>query len=147
MGKLGHGVLPAESLVEHDVQRSTRQPFLATNNVRNLHQVVINDIGQVVGGQLVGTLVEHLVIADVTLDAHLATDEVIDQDFLSGLHLEAHHVLVAFSHQPFYLFLRKGQRVTHLLAGMAVVLEVLHLLAFLFQFLWRVEGNVCLAVV
>ena len=54
VGKGGHRVFPAESTVEQHVQWGRRQPLLAADDVRNFHQVVIHDVGQMVGGQLVG---------------------------------------------------------------------------------------------
>ena len=127
------------------MQRCRRQPLLATDDVRNLHQVVVDDIGQVVCRQLVGTLVEHLVVADVALDTHLATDEVVDQNLLAGLHLEAHHILLSLGYEAVYLFFGQCQRVAHLAAGVAVILEILDFGTLLLQLLRRVEGDVCLA--
>ena len=145
MGKLRHSVLPAKGLIQHDVQRCRRQPLLTTDDVRDFHQVVVNDIGQMVGRQLISTLVEHLVVADVALDAHLTTNEVVDQNLLTGLHLEAHHILMAGSHQLLYFLFGKRQRVAHLTAGVAVVLEILNLLTLLLQLFRGVEGNIGLA--
>ena len=115
--------------------------------MRDFHEVVVDDVRQMVGRQLVGTLVEHLVVADVALDTHLTTDEVVDENFLTSLHLEADDILMAGSNQRVDLFLRKGQRVAHLLARVAVVLEVLYLSTLLFQLLRGIEGNVGLVVV
>ena len=100
-----------------------------------------------VGRQFVGTLIEHLVVADVALHADLAADEVVDQDFLVRLYTEAHDILMSPGNEAVHLLLRQRQRVAHLLAGMAVVLEVLHLSTLLLQLLRGVEGDVCLAVV
>ena len=109
MCKAWHCVLPAESFVKHDVQGSRRQPFLATDDVCNLHQVVIDDIGQMVGGQLVVSLIEHLVVANLTLDAHFATYHVIDENLLTRLNAEAYHPGVGLLHQTLHLFLRQCQ--------------------------------------
>ena len=75
----------------------------------NLHQVVVDDIGQMVSRQLVGTLIEHLVVDDVALDAHFAANEVVDEHLLAGLNLEAHDILMTRSHQRLDLFLGKSQ--------------------------------------
>ena len=111
----------------------------------DLHQVVVHNIGQVIGGQLVGTLVEHLIVEDIALHVHLATDHVVDKDLLAGINLEAHHILLAVGNQPVHLFFRHGQRVAHHQARLVVVLEVLYLLTLLLQFLGRVEGDIGLA--
>ena len=97
--------------------------------------------------QLIGTLVEHLVVADVAFYTHLATDEVVDQNLLAGLHLEAHHILLTLGYEAVHLLLGQRQRVAHLTAGVTVVLEVLNLGTLLLQLLRGVEGDVCLAVV
>ena len=115
--------------------------------MRNLHQMVVNDIGQMVGRQLVGTLVEHLVVADVALDTYLTTNKVVDQDLLTSLDLEADNILLSISNQRLYFFLQQCQRVTHLLAGVAVVLEILDFSTLGFQLLWRVKSNIGLAIV
>ena len=127
MGKLRHGIFPTEGTVEHDVQRSTGQPLLAANDMGNLHQVVVDDIRQVIGRQFVGTLIQHLVVADIALDTYFAADEVVDENLLTGLDLKTNDILVARSNQLLDFLLGEGQRVTHLTARMAVVLEVLNL--------------------
>ena len=124
------------------MERSRRQPLLATDDVGNLHQMVVDNVGQMIGGQLVGTLVEHLVVHDVGFHAHFATNHVVDQHFLAGLNLEAHHVLMTVGNQAVDLVLRQGERVAHHLARLGVVLEVLYLLALLVELLGGVEGNV-----
>ena len=144
MGKLRHGIFPTEGTVEHDVQRSTGQPLLAANDMGNLHQVVVDDICQVICRQLVGTLIQHLVVADITLDTYFATDEVVDENLLTGLDLKTNDILVARSNQLLDFLLGEGQRVTHLTARMAVVLEVLNLSTLGLQLLWGVESDICL---
>ena len=52
-----HSVTPTESLVEQHMKRCRRQPLLATNDVGYFHEMVVNDVGQMVGRQLVSTLV------------------------------------------------------------------------------------------
>ena len=115
--------------------------------MRNLHQVVVDDIRQVVRRQFIGTLVEHLVIAYIALYAHLATNEVVDQNLMTTLHFEPYDILTPSCYQRIDLLLGQRQRIAHLEARMAVVLEVRHLLAFLLQFLRSIEGNVGLVVV
>ena len=104
--------------------------------------MVVDDIGQMIGGQVVGTLVEHLIVDDVALDTHLTTDEVVDEHLLSGLNLEAYDILATLGNESLDLFLRKGQRVAHHGAGLRVVLEVLNLCTLCFQFLWSVESDI-----
>ena len=92
--------------------------------------------------QLVGTLVEYLIVEDVGLDAHLTTNQVVHQHLLSAFNLEAHHILLTVGNQLLHFLLRQSQRVTHLAARVTVVLEILDLSALSLQFLWRVEGDI-----
>ena len=71
--------------------------------------MVVHDIGQMIGRQLVSTLIEHLIITDIALHTHLTTDEVVDQDLLTSLNLEANHILLALGNQLVHLFLRHSQ--------------------------------------
>ena len=145
MGKARHGVLPAESLVKQHVQRCRRQPLFATDDVRNFHQMVVDDVCQMICGQLVGTLVEHLVIEDVALHAHLATNHVVYENLATRINLETHHILLAIVDECCHLVGRHGERVAHHATRASIVLEVLNLSALLLQFLRSVEGDVCLA--
>ena len=142
MHELGGGVRPAEGFVKQHVQRSRGQPFFAANYVRHLHQVVVDDVGQVVCGQVVATLVEHLVVEDVALNHHLAAEQVVDFNVATGLHFEAHHVGCAAIDECFDLVGGQGERVAHLHTGGSVVLEVGHLGAHCFELFGGVESNV-----
>ena len=104
--------------------------------------MVVDDIGQMIRRQLVGTLVEHLIVEDVALHPYLTTDEIVDKHLLSCLDLETDHILLSIGNQLINLFFREDQRVAHLTAGVAVVLEVLNLSTLGLQFLWGVEGDI-----
>ena len=95
-----------------------------------------------VGGQLVGTLEEHLVVEDVALDDHLAADEVEDVNLLPGHHLEAHHILLSVGYQAVHLLAGHCQRVAHHAACVGIVLEVLDFLTFGLQLFRRIKGDV-----
>ncbi len=109
--------------------------------------MVVDDVGQVIGGQFVGTLVEHLVVEDVALHTHIATNHVVDMDLLSRIDAEAHGVLGTVGDELLPLGAVHSQRVAHLHAGAGVVLEVLDLLALGLQLLRGVEGIIGLALV
>ena len=112
--------------------------------MRDFHQMVVNDVSQMIGRQLVGTLIKHLIITDIALNTYLATNQVVDQDLLTSLNLEANHILLTLGNQFLNLFLRHSQRVAHLTAGMTIVLEVLNLSTLSLQLLWRIESNISL---
>ena len=104
-----------------------------------LHKVVVNDVGEVVGGQLVGTLVEHFVVEYVALYHHIAAYHVVHVHFRARLNHEAHDVLLSVCDASLGLFLAQGERVGHLKACVRVILEVLYLGAFCLQFFGSIE--------
>ena len=142
-----HGVLPSERLVEQHMQWRRGEPFLTTYDVCDFHEVVVNDIGEVVGGQFVGTLVQHLVVEDVAFDMHLSSDDVIDNDISSRFDFESHHILLSVFDECIHLLFRHGEGVAHREARVCVVLEVGSVLTSCVQLLWRVESDIRLAVV
>ena len=98
-------------------------------------------------GQLVGALVEHLVVEDIALYHHVAADHVINVDLFARLDEEAHHVLLAVGNQCIHLLLWHGEGIAHLHACVGVILEVLYFLALGVELLGGVEGDVSLALV
>ncbi len=55
------GALPAEGLVEEDVLGGGGDPLFGADDVGDAHEVVVDDVGEVVGGEAVG-LHEDLVV-------------------------------------------------------------------------------------
>ena len=94
--------------------------------------------------QLVSALEENLIVEDIRLYPYFTTDKIIDQHLLATVNLKAYHILVTVGNQPLYLFLRQRQRVAHLTAGVAVILEILNLRAFRFQLFGGIESNISL---
>ena len=123
------------------------QPFLAADDVRYLHQVVVHNVGEMVSWKLVGTLVEHLVVEDTAVDANLATNDVVHDDVAARLNQEANHILLAFRDELLDLFFGESQRVAHLHSCACIVLEVLYLSTFRIEFFGRIKGDVGLPVV
>jgi hypothetical protein len=58
-------------MVELDVLGQRREPFLGANDVRDPHQMVVDDVGQVIGRESVA-LQEDLVVHLRPLEADLA---------------------------------------------------------------------------
>ena len=141
-----HSVLPAERTIQQDVQWSRGQPFLATDHVCDFHEVVVHDIGQVVSGQLVRTLVEHLVVQDSRVDLHVTTDHVVHVNIFAWLDFEAHHILCASGNQGLHLVGRHSERVAHLATSGCVVLEVFLFSTLSVQFLGSIECDVSLVL-
>jgi hypothetical protein len=108
--------------------------------------MVVHDVGKVIGRKLVGTLIEHLVVEDIALDANLTTDQVIDENLFAWLDLEAYNILLAVSDKLINLLTRHTQGVAHLQAGMRIILEVLNLGTLSLEFLRSIECDVCLTI-
>ena len=104
--------------------------------------MVVDDVGQMVGGEVVGALVEHFVVEHGGVDGHLAAEQVVDGDVATRLYLEAHHVGGARCYQPLHLVGLHGQRVAHASAGRGVILEVGRGLPGRFEFGGSVEGYI-----
>ena len=147
MHELRHRVAPAESFIEEHMQRSRREPFLAADHMTHLHQMVVDNIGEMVGGKVVGTFIKHLVVENVGVDGDFAADKVVDMNFAARLNEEADHILRAVVNEAFHLLGGKRERVAHLSAGRGVILEVRNGGACGLEFLGSVESYVGTAVV
>ncbi len=64
MHEIRTGVSPAERFVEQYMQRERRQPFFSAYHVSDLHEVVVDYVGKMICGQVVGTFVKDLVVKD-----------------------------------------------------------------------------------
>ena len=69
--------LPAEGLIEQDVLGGGGDPLLGTDDVGDLHEVIVDDVGEVVGGEAVG-LHEHLVVDVAVLEGDVAAELVAE---------------------------------------------------------------------
>ncbi len=143
--EVGACVGPSEGLVEKHMERSRGEPLLAAYHVGDLHQMVVHDIGEVIGGQVVGTLVEHLVVEYRRVDGHLAAEQVVDHHVASRLDEEAHHIGGAAIHQSLHLLGGHGERVAHRQACRGVILEVGSGRAGGVKLGGGVKGDICLA--
>ncbi len=146
MGEAGHGVFPAKSAVKQDMQRCRRQPLLSSDNVANLHQMVVHHIGQVVGGQIVGTLVQHLVVEHIRFVMHLAAYHVLNINLLVGVNFETHRIQLAACQPVLHFFSTEAERILHLHTGMGIILEIGVFGMLGFQLGRRIESIVGLAL-
>ena len=67
--------IPAERLVEQDVLRRRGDELCTAHDVRDVHEMVIDDVGEVVGRHAV-TLQEYLVLELFVLDRDVAVEHV-----------------------------------------------------------------------
>ena len=144
VSKAGHRVTPAEGFVEKHVQRCAGQPLFATDDVGDAHQMVVDDVRQMVGRQVVSTLVEHLVIEDGAIEGHATTDHIVDLYLYVGRDEEANDILRTACDESVDLLTWQDERIAHRGAGRSVVLEVRYRFTLLLQFLGRVEGDISL---
>ncbi|OAV63863.1 hypothetical protein Barb4_04651 [Bacteroidales bacterium Barb4] len=147
MGKLRHRFFPTETVIEQDVERCARQPFFAAYDMGDFHQMIVHDIRQMIGGQLVGGFIQYLIVQNGGIDDDLAAQKVVYRNRHIRLHLEAHNVLTAGGNQCLCFFLRKRQRVAHLQTGRSIILKVGGFAPLRFQLLRRVEGNISMSAV
>ena len=111
--------------------------------------MVVDDVGQMVGGHAVG-LEKHLVVEQTAVHGDVATNEVVDGDVNVFGKFEAHYEGLSAFNAALHLVGGKGEAVLHGAACGAVVLEGF-LLGFVFfafgiESFGFVKGIVCPAV-
>ena len=144
MCKTRHSIFPAKSLIEKNMQRCTWQPLLTTDNVSNLHQVVVNNICQMISWQFISTLIENLIVEDIALNANLTTYHIIYKNLLTWFNLEANCILLTLVNELLNLLSWESERVTHLHTSMSIVLEILNFSTFSFKLLWSIKSIISL---
>jgi len=103
------------------MDRGTGEPFFTPKGVRDLHQVVVYDYGQVIGGHSV-RLEENLVIDAIGGKGHISPDEVGEVNFFSGHDFDTNDMGGACIQQPLNVFGGQAERVLHLCAKNVAVL-------------------------
>src|SRR3989339_1137526 len=92
MGELGH--VPAKGLVEHYMLWCRWYPFFGANDMANPHQMVVNHIGQMIGGETV-CFQQDLVIDFNIIISHILLPYFIEECgcFIVGFfNFETYHV-------------------------------------------------------
>ena len=97
--------------------------------------MIINYVGQMVGGEIVALLVEHLVVKLRGVDGYLTAYHIGEADRLSRLYPKSHNVGYASLLQFLALALSQCERVAHTHTGGCIVLKVLGTLTSLLQLL------------
>ena len=105
------------------MQGQGRQPLLAADDLGDLHQVVVHDVGEVVGREFVGPLPEDLVVQRGGVDLDVAADQVVHLHDAPFGHQEADGPVGALRQQALHLLFGEGQRVAQGPAGEVVVDE------------------------
>jgi hypothetical protein len=99
------GRLPAERLVEHHVLGRRREPLLGANHVGDLHQVVVDHVGQVIGRKAV-RLEQNLIVDLRVVELHLAAQPIDEHRLARAGHGHAHHERLAGRRPPLPLLAR-----------------------------------------
>ena len=146
VGEFRHRVFPSESTVKQHMKRSRRQPFFTTNNVRNLHQMVIYNICQVISGKFISRLIQHLIVQDRRVDNHFTANQVVYMYVFIRFNLETDYILLSFCNQTIHFLLTQSQRVSHWQTGRSIVLEIGYFFAFSIQFFRSIKGNIGFSV-
>ena len=128
------------------MERQGGKPLLAADHFGNLHQMVVHDVGQVVGRELVGPFPEDLVIQGIGVHGNMSADQVVHLHDPPLGHLEPDGPMVGLLQQALDLPGGKGEGVPHLQARRRVVDKGLPgrfgFLSAGVQLLGRVEGVV-----
>ncbi len=91
--------LPPQRAVNHAVQREGRQPFGSTNNVRDLHQVVVHGGGQVIQRQSV-RFDDDVIVQNAVFDGNRASNDIGYRGRAFFGRLESNDVFFAGCHPP-----------------------------------------------
>ena len=114
---------PAEGLVEQVVLGCGGEVLVAAHDVGDAHQVIVDDVGEVVGRQAV-CLDEHVVIQRVAVHLDVAVDDVVKARLALGGDVLADDVGLAGSDARLDLFLAQVQAVLVILEGLALGLRL-----------------------
>ena len=69
--------LPAEGVVEEDVLGGRGDPLFGADDIGDAHEVVVDDVGEVIGGEAVG-LHEDLIVDVGVLEGDVAAEFVAE---------------------------------------------------------------------
>ena len=75
------------------MQWRTWKPFFSTNHVAYFHQMIINNVSQMIGRKLVSTFVKHFIVQNIALYAYVTTNHVVDMNLLSWFNFETYSIL------------------------------------------------------
>jgi hypothetical protein len=104
--------------------------------------VVIDDIGEVVGGHTVGRFPEDFIVEGGGIDGDVATDEVVEGDGLVGEDFDADGVGVFMVKEGFGVRIGEGQGVTKAVSRSGIVLEIRVAVSKGLKFGRGIEGEV-----
>src|SRR5580698_2717238 len=98
--------LPAEGFVEQDVLGRGGDPLFGAYDIGDAHEMVIDYVGEVVGGEAV-RLHQYLIVDVAVLEGDVAAKLITEGGGVAGRHLHADDVWAAFGEVLVDLCLRK----------------------------------------
>ena len=111
MSETGHRVFPAERFIQEIVKGQGGKPFLSADDLRDFHQMVVHDIGKVIGGEFIGPFPEHFVVQGVRVHLHVAADQVFHFHDTAQRHLEADGPVGGGFQKPLHFFRAQAERI------------------------------------
>lgn len=74
-----HWNVVAKRFVDEDLARGVREVVVATDNMRDVHECIVADHGEVIGGRAIGAHQDH-VVHHVCRETHVAIDRIVEFD-------------------------------------------------------------------
>ena len=134
--------LPAEGLIETIVLRARAQILVATNDVGDAHQMIVDDIGEIIGRIAVGLDEDHVIELGV-IDGDVSVELVVEGRRALGRVVLTDNIWHAGSEVCLDFLLREGETVLIIVHDLFAVDHGLQRL----QTLLRAEAVVCLALI
>ena len=100
--------LPAECLIEAIVLRRGRQIFISSDHMGNIHQMIVNHIGKIVGWITVRLDQNHIVKLRV-IDRDISVNLIVERRSSFGRHINADHIWLPFCKIRLNFLFAKGQ--------------------------------------
>ena len=139
MGKLGHGIFPAKSLIQQNMMCCARQPLLAPNYVGDFHQVVINDVSQMIRRHPI-RFEQYLVVYVGTLKNNFAPNQIMNSNFLIGFYLQTNYIRQTRIKVLLHGLCRKGQAIAQTRSCKLVIGKIIFAFPTSLQCFGRIKG-------
>src|SRR5690606_7477269 len=112
MRELGHMFLPSQELVQQHMKGCRRQPLLSADDMRYLHQIIIDHTGKVVRWHPV-RFHEYLVIDLRRMNHYPSPDHVVEPDFFLAWNFEPYDVGSPGGYEIFHFIRAQRKRISH----------------------------------
>mgnify|MGYP001040435765 CR=1 FL=1 len=110
MGKLR--AFPTKEAIKQNMQRGRWEPFFTADYMRDFHQMVINNIGEMIGRHAIA-FIKDFIVNVLAFHSNMPAYEIIKFDNGVFGHFEPNSKWCATVKQVLYFAFRHGKRVTH----------------------------------